>query len=162
MKTTRKLSFLFFLLLYGGMDVSNGQEKPSTIYFDLAAGPVTIQPEDSKYVYTGYIYQQNGASRKKITGTHNDGNAWYHVYQSSTDPNSPGYYKNTGLAGTTGTVRVPSYPAVMSPDGTETWADYITDNKDTRDVIGQWGYIDGYESVTHPVKRASAYPFNFG
>ena len=158
MKTQKLHLFIFMTLLavLGQLCEAKAQEKAGTIYFDLAAGPVTIQSDGSKYVYTGYIYQQNGTSIKTITGTHNDGNYWYHVYQSSTDSRSPGYYTKTGLAGTSGTVRVPSYHAVMSPDGTETWADYITDNKDSRDVIGQWGYIDGYESVTHPVTKESA------
>ena len=101
------------------------------IYFDLAAGPVTILDG----TYTGYIYQKNGAETATITGSHNDANKYY-VYQSSTVTGSAGYFTGTGYEETSGTVRIPSYPETMQDS--KTWSEYITNNKDLPGVITNW------------------------
>ena len=49
---------------------------PSYIYFDLAAGNVTI----GKSTYTGYVFVDGAAT--EVKGTHGDSNKYY-VYQST-------------------------------------------------------------------------------
>lgn len=103
------------------------EDTKNYIYFDLAAGSVTIN--DS--TYTGYIYQTvNGTTTThKVTGTHNNNNEYY-VYQSTTTNR-----KTTGIVDGSA-VTVPTYDRVTY-DG-KAWGKYITNNKDTDAVANNW------------------------
>lgn len=115
----------------------------SFIYFDLAAGDITI----TSSTYTGYVYKGGASATKQtVSGTHSADNQYY-VYQSSTielvngEPNG-GYYKSTGflsgvnLVGATFDgkstdlypVTLPVYAEVTGPDGVTPWRDFITNN----------------------------------
>lgn len=110
----------------------------SYIYFDLAAGPVTIIPNatgfsGTKYVYSGSVYINGNGTKATVTGDHLASNKYY-IYQSTeTNRNTTGW---SGAIGSTMTV--PSYSGVRSPDGTQTWGEFITNNKHSEDVIGVW------------------------
>ena len=119
---------------------------PTTIYFDLAAGDITL----NKTTYTGarYISDGNGGYKADpVTGNHNDNNIYY-VYQSTAAFNEDGYsiVDNRGTVGyISGTFIRPPYSGVKGPNG-EPWADYITNNKSVKDVIEMWDdgvYIKG-------------------
>lgn len=119
---------------------------PTTIYFDLAAGDITL----NKTTYTGarYISDGNGGYKADpVTGNHNDNNIYY-VYQSTAAFNKDGYsiVDNRGTVGyISGTFIRPPYSGVKGPNG-EPWADYITNNKSVKDVIEMWDdgvYIKG-------------------
>lgn len=119
---------------------------PTTIYFDLAAGDITL----NQTTYTGarYISDGNGGYKADpVTGNHNDNNIYY-VYQSTATFNKDGYsiLDNKGTVGyISGTFIRPPYSGVKGPNG-EPWADYITNNKSVKDVIEMWDdgvYIKG-------------------
>ena len=119
---------------------------PTTIYFDLAAGDITL----NQTTYTGarYISDGNGGYKADpVTGNHNDNNIYY-VYQSTAAFNKDGYsiLDNRGTVGyISGTFIRPPYSGVKGPNG-EPWADYITNNKSVKDVIEMWDdgvYIKG-------------------
>ena len=94
-------------------------------YFDLTAGPVTI----NENAFYGYRFDGT-TTRKLIAGTHNPNNQYY-VYQSQKmdATNSSTYYSNTGYFD--GTMHLPQYPEVTYNG--MTWAEYITDAP-SRDV----------------------------
>ena len=113
-------------------------EAPTTIYFDLAAGDITI----NNTTYTGYRYKSNGSGGfdvESVSAGHNDDYIYY-VYQS-TEAFTEGSYTiadNRGSVGyINGTFTRPPYPGVEGPNG-EPWADYITNNKCVEDVIEMW------------------------
>ena len=119
---------------------------PTTIYFDLAAGDITL----NQTTYTGarYISDGNGGyMADPVTGNHNDNNIYY-VYQSTAAFNKGGYsiLDNRGTVGyISGTFIRPPYSGVKGPND-EPWADYITNNKSVKDVIEMWDdgvYING-------------------
>ena len=119
---------------------------PTTIYFDLAAGDITL----NQTTYTGarYISDGNGGYKADpVTGNHNDNNIYY-VYQSTAAFNKDDYsiLDNRGTVGyISGTFIRPPYSGVKGPNG-EPWADYITNNKSVKDVIEMWDdgvYIKG-------------------
>ena len=103
------------------------------IYFDLAAGNVTIDGTN----YSGRIYV-NGTARD-VTGPHSDENRYY-VYQSS--GLRPEFNKdNTGYASEADfnakdRCRIPEYEPVTY-DGM-LWSDWITNNTCVEDVIEIW------------------------
>lgn len=105
------------------------------IYFDLAAGNVTI----GSSTYTGSVFV-NG-TETLVTGEHNAENKYY-VYQSNlTDSSSAGYYKNTGYKNTDDCAKhknctVPSYPRV-SYNG-EPWTEFIENNDNVKKVSEAW------------------------
>lgn len=122
---------------------------PTTIYFDLAAGDITL----NQTTYTGarYISDGNGGyMADPVTGNHNDNNIYY-VYQSTAAFNKDGYsiLDNRGTVGyISGTFIRPPYSGVKGPND-EPWADYITNNKSVKDVIEMWDdgvYINGSEA----------------
>ena len=130
------------------------KETPSVIYFDLAAGSVTISSS-----YSGAIYCNNGAEVHSVTGTHKATNKYY-VYQSSANSESTnGYYVNTGYEGEygAGDVRVPSYSEISTNNNGSswntsgsgiTWREYITNHKRSTDLIDL--QADG--AAAHPFK----------
>lgn len=101
----------------------------SYIYFDLAAGNVTI----GKSTYTGYVFV-NGVVTE-VKGTHVDGNKYY-VYQS-TDLNkeNTGYEKKEEMNDSS-KCRIPVYNRV-NHDG-RPWTAYVTNNTDVYSVSRNW------------------------
>lgn len=139
------------------------KEDPNYIYFDLAAGHVSIKNVGGVYKYTGYVYINTASGSptvKTVTGTHAESNEYY-VYQSSTISDSPGYHKGwtgdvdaTGKVPAEGSVMVlPNYSEVRSPDESKTWSKYITNNKHSEEIIGLWSDIKNHPLTK--VKRTS-------
>ena len=118
-------------------DISTSSSN--VIYFDLAAGNITITGGGN---YSGYIYTNNGQTAYNVTGKHSEANRYY-VYQSTSSNRSetgwPGAFGN-------GEVRVPEYSPVRHPDGT-LWSDWITNNTDVVAVIEAWNDAN-YEVAT--------------
>lgn len=130
MKTIRPLKTLFFLLLMGAASITHAQTS-DTIYFDLAAGNVTITTS----TYSGYIYRTIGDVTDSIlvSGAHDTLNRYY-VYQSQrlyspdTYPLATGsYYKNTGLVN--GTMIIPTYDSIKYNG--RPWEEFVTNNDTT-------------------------------
>lgn len=88
------------------------------IYFDLAAGNVTIKSTS----YSGYVFVDGVA--QAVSGTHSPENKYY-VYQSN--PTSPIETNDYG---------VPQWPRVTN--GGQAWGNYITNNPDISGVVGSW------------------------
>ena len=101
----------------------------SYIYFDLAAGNVTI----GKSTYTGYVFVDGAAT--EVKGTHGDSNKYY-VYQS-TDVNKAdtGYAKKEDFDAKQN-CRIPVYNRV-NHDG-QSWTAYVTNNTDVKAVSTNW------------------------
>ena len=107
------------------------KESPAyDIYFDLAAGKVTI----NNTTYSGKVYVNGVATT--VSGSHVASNKYY-VYQSTGETTDEYGKDHTGweTAIGTGICGIPTYPSVMSPDGKQNWADYVTDNSDA-DLVG--------------------------
>ena len=99
---------------------------PTTIYFDLAAGNVTLGS-----TYNGKVYV-NG-TETEISGTHEAGNVYY-VYQSTeSNRSSSGIIQENGI----NTFVRPPYNAVKRAQG-ELWRDYIINNTNVVEVIDNW------------------------
>lgn len=106
------------------------------IYFDLAAGNITINGSS----YSGKIFKttttQNDAGEsvstttEDVTGTNSDGKKYY-VYQS-TEANRT----TTGIVGES--LVLPTYNPVTYKN--QPWADYISNNPVVKDVIHAWDY----------------------
>lgn len=106
-------------------------EAPTTIYFDLAAGDVSIGS-----TYFGKVYVDGQA--RDVTGNHVSTNRYY-VYQSSTDER----YKaqKTGYASESDFInkincRIPDYAPVECNN--QKWSDFITNNDSVESVIEAW------------------------
>ncbi len=98
------------------------------IYFDLAAGNVTI----SASTYSGAIYKSGTV--QPVSGTHSPENKYY-IYQSTAaNQANTGYV--TPADETNRNCTVPDYPRVMQ--GTRSWSEYITNNIDVYKVSGDW------------------------
>ena len=125
----------------------NSPDDSKFIYFDLAAGDVTINASS----YSGYVFVNS--EKKEISGTHNSGNKYY-VYQSCvTETNkSKGNYKvgysrydDVNKQGT-GTLTLPSYEEVMYEG--KRWRDFITNNTSVEAVIEAWDNSTGANGNT--------------
>ena len=102
------------------------------VYFDLAAGNVTIGN-----TYTGYIYVNGEA--KKVYGSHKTSNVYY-VYQSSTtiddyDKSHTGY-KTVADFENKVKPTIPDYDPVTRNG--QLWSEFITNNNDVNSVITAW------------------------
>ncbi len=99
-----------------------------TVFFDLAAGLVTIDES----TYTGYVFEtiDGTTTTKTVTGTHSV-TTQYYVYQSTSVNRA-----TTGLVGDSETVILPTY-ARMTCDG-KSWGDYITNNTNPTAVANNW------------------------
>lgn len=133
----------------------NSPDDSKYIYFDLAAGNVTI----NSTTYTGYVYVkvegQGEPVSAKISGTHKSGNRYY-VYQScvtetnkktqdgAENPNYKAGYAGYDSEGNHKDLTLPSYPEVMY-DG-KPWRDYIADNDNVESVIEAWDDAGGAAS----------------
>jgi len=120
-----------YLTALMGMDGTNelADEQDEYIYFDLAAGNVTIGAK----TYSGKIYV-NGVA-KDVNGTHDSTNKYY-IYQS-TEANraDTGYEDDTAYKANSG-CRVPVYKRVMYEG--KPWTEYITNNTDVKAVSEAW------------------------
>jgi len=107
------------------------------IYFDLAAGNVTI----GKNNYNGYVYV--AGVKTPVSATSRTGTEKFYIYQSNpsaaedspTHPNNTGYETNDDFTAKTG-CRVPVYKRVEN-DG-KPWTEYITNNSDVYAVSRAW------------------------
>ncbi len=107
------------------------------IYFDLAAGKVTI----NETTYTGYAYKSdsNGKhTREEITGNVTSGIQFY-VYQSQGGESNPdGYFTEDTVDGNiVRNFTLPANRTTVMHDG-KSWGDYITNNNDVNAVITAW------------------------
>lgn len=126
-------------------------EASNYVYFDLAAGNVSIAD-----TYSGMVYV-NGV-KTQVSGTHDSKNVYY-VYQSSDSkedkfksftPSQTGYASEANFANRTN-CRIPDYDGVTY--GGKSWAEYITNNQSVEDVIEIWDdgkYVrsDGTDAAT--------------
>ena len=112
-----------FSVFYGVQPIG---ATPEYIYFDLAAGNVTLNGT----TYTGYIYVTNGTTTvsQKVSGTHLASNKYY-VYQSVS-----GNRSITGLVN--GEFVLPVYDE-MYADG-KAWGEYVTNNTNVKGVVAAW------------------------
>ena len=126
----------------GGKRITYTLHKTETktyIYFDLAAGNVTIDGS----TYTGYVYINNGSDTEKLTGTHKSGNSYY-VYQSSSkNRSSSGWSGGANADGSTHTLPVYDPAYLMIDRQKVLWSDYITNNKSVENVIENWDNKSG-------------------
>ena len=104
------------------------EETPDYIYFDLAAGKVTIEPGENKV--TGYVYEKGESVPTEKTYTHQSGNKYY-VYQSTAKKREGG----TGVLDGE-TIILPVYERVTY--GGKSWSEYITNNTDVEGIIKAW------------------------
>ncbi len=120
------LGVLFSLITLIPLFASAAEESENYIYFDLAAGNVTITAS----TYTGYIFETTDGTTqtKTITGSHSAGNKYY-VYQSTKSNKA-----STGVVD--GVFKLPQYERV-SYDG-KAWGEYITNNTATAEVAKNW------------------------
>ena len=107
-------------------------KESNYVYFDLAAGNVTIGN-----TYTGYIYVNGEA--KKVYGSHKISNVYY-VYQSSTttddyDKSHTGY-KTVADFENKVKPTIPDYDPVTRNG--QLWSEFITNNNDVNSVITAW------------------------
>ena len=114
------------------------------IYFDIAAGPVTI----NKTTYSGKVFVAGYTEAQIISGKHESGNKYY-IYQSCvTDVNKDkgnykvGYsdYDSANKKGI-GTPKLPSYAEVTWQE--MRWRDFITNNTSVESVIEAWDNAAG-------------------
>ena len=140
---------------------------PQTVYFDLAAGNVNIQPatqtninnyktylegvvEEGDIIYIGSVYVDGNPVR--YAGKHNENNRYY-VYQSSEALQERNTRTHTGYASEadftnreTVECRIPSYAPVKHND--QLWSDYITNNTEVEEVINAWDNAAGAGQAT--------------
>ena len=152
---------------------------PTTIYFDLAAGNVNIQPATQKnindyetylkdvvkegdIIYIGSVYV-DGAS-KRYAGKHDENNRYY-VYQSSEAVQGLNTKTHTGYATeekfanrASVECRIPSYAPVKYND--QLWSDYITNNTNVEQVIEAWDNAAGAGQATSSSATPTASPPN--
>lgn len=120
------------------------KEEPSyDIFFDLAAGPVSIcknaYSNSGKYEYSGKVYV--GGVATNVQGIHSGSNKYY-VYQSTGEDNGSYDKYHTGWESTLGAgiCNIPEYPEMKLSDG-KVWADYVTNNTDVDAVRTNWDVV---------------------
>ena len=121
---------------------------PTYIYFDLAAGHVSIAPGTNKV--TGYVYEKGNETAVKKTYTHQDGNSYY-VYQSTAAKRTA--TTPTGVVDGT-TAILPEYDRVTHNG--MSWGDFITNNTDVQSVISAWDNAAGAGQATNSNATANA------
>lgn len=108
---------------------------PQYIYFDLAAGMVTLNSNASgTLTYSGKVFVKgsNGSTTRDITGSVPKAeNPQFYVYQTIAENRD-----TTGYDNTTGTYTLPTYQPVTW-NGVA-WSDYITNNTVVENVIENW------------------------
>ena len=122
------------------------EQAPSYIYFDLAAGNVNITKDN----FTGKVYTSSSATTAtEVKGTHTSGNRYY-VYQSTPTKRVEG--KGITTISTVNGKKIYThapldYPLVTLEDG-RLWSDYITNNTNVQQVIGDWDNAAGAGQAT--------------
>ena len=118
----------------------------SYVYFDLAAGNVTISGAN----YNGFAYQKqtDGTFVKvQISGTLAD-NEVYYIYQSIGGESDPdGYFEDAGDGNRIFTI--PTRTPVKIGD--KAWSEYITNNTDVNGVITAWRDSSGRQSTPYRI-----------
>jgi len=121
------------------------------IYFDLAAGNVTINGSS----YTGYAYRKNADdtfTKVTVSGSLAENQAYY-VYQSVGGAAAPdGYFVETDAEKREFTL--PSREPVKIGD--QLWRDYITNNTDVADVINTWNNQSGRTATSNYITVSGA------
>ena len=109
-------------------------DETEYIYFDLAAGDVTINATN----YSGYVYVNiNGTPQPvQVTGAHSKNNNYYVYQSSSSNRATTGYYEGS----LDGKFRLPEYDRVVASNGTK-WNEYITDHP------RKWGAVSDISST---------------
>ncbi len=143
---SKKLRILFltlfmvlstFSLIIGVSDIFSKKvgikviaDTGNTIYFDLAAGNVTI----GKTSYSGKVFV-NGVP-KDVLQKPVDENTKYYIYQSNpNDKDKMGYLNETDYNNGTN-LQLPTYPRVTYNG--QKWTDYITNNTKVKEVSRNW------------------------
>lgn len=121
--------------------------EPTYIYFDLAAGNVTIT--GTRYEGCAYKKTSSGYTVEPITGDIKAGEAYY-VYQSKGGSNNPdGYFtEENGVK----TFTLPKRNSVTYLN--KSWGEYITNNSNVEEVITNWeeaAQTAERESTTHRI-----------
>ena len=108
------------------------------IYFDLAAGNVTINGD----TYTGSVYINGGTDIYTFNKVAHEGSNRYYIYQSSSSNR-----ESTGWSGAYGssTFTLPTYNPVMYEG--QLWEKWITNNTDVEGVIAAWNN-ENYDVAT--------------
>ena len=117
---------------------------PKRIYFDLAAGNVTITTGTNKVV--GYVFEKGATAPKEKTYTHTSGSSYY-VYQSTSAKRTA--TNPTGVLDDE-TIILPVYDEVtVSENGIKKkWSDFITNNTNVEQVIEAWDNEAGAGQAT--------------
>jgi len=106
-------------------------EAPSYIYFDLAAGNVSI----TGTTYKGYRFSPDGKTTVTVSGTIRSGEEYY-VYQST--PTNRANIWTADENGNLLTFSRPEYGDVIIAGSGKSWKEYITNNSSVEDVIKNW------------------------
>lgn len=133
MKTKKRHLIILLVLLLGNIGLALAQD-PEYIYFDLAAGDITITAGGN---YNGYrwVTVSGTTTLENVFGSHNDANQYY-IYQSQdTYSSATGSYTTT-TGNQDGTIVVPTYDDVYI--GEQKWEEYITNNTDVNAVNSNW------------------------
>ena len=104
------------------------------IYFDLAAGAVTIEGTS----YSGKVFVKGDAEAKTVSGT-NTNNKKYYIYQSNGNGDYFGGYETVADYENKRNCILPQYDPVTYNG--QSWADFITDyngKKSVEDIIEIW------------------------
>ena len=101
------------------------------VYFDLAAGSVTINNDG----YSGKVYLYGTNTTKMISGQHTN-DTHYYIYQSTA-----GTRATSGYNADTDEYVLPKHTEVKV--GSRAWGDFITNNTDMDDVIATWDSAAG-------------------
>ncbi len=114
------------------MDETETLAADEYIYFDLAAGNVTIEASN----YSGFVYVKGKDEPQPVKGVHDNANKYY-IYQSTAaNRDTTGYADETAYKNKTGCI-VPTYNRVQY-SATQSWTDYITNNTNVYDVSNNW------------------------
>lgn len=124
------------VLCVAPLEVRAAEDPVNYIYFDLAAGSITINAT----TYTGYVHV-NG-TKATVTGAHSSENHYY-VYQSTAANRSTTGYLNGKVEGIP---ELPTYDRVTYNG--ESWGDFITNHPgDTNASTNDDDAYDGSASV---------------
>lgn len=114
---------------------------PGTIYFDLAAGDVTISANaQGNGTYSGYVYKKNETTGNVELVSVSDS---YNKYNDKGEENNYHFYVYQSTARNKETIwdgdvcTPPKYDPVKLADGT-LWSDFITNNDSVESVIEKW------------------------
>jgi len=108
-------------------------EAPSYIYFDLAAGNVSITGS----TYKGYRFSPDGSSTVEVSGTIQPKEEYY-VYQSTPENRKDKKIWTADENGKLLTFTRPEYGNVVVENSGKSWKEFITNNSSVEEVIANW------------------------